>query len=102
MVDGATPEPVPVTLARLEGKVDAALAGHTAKLDEHSRVLDTHQQSLTDHDDRLRKVELEQASARPSRTSGWTVAGVLISGVVGLGALLGLLITLIQLVPHQG
>jgi len=43
-------ESIPVTLARLEGKLDAALATHTATLAEHGRRLDVHDTRLNAHD----------------------------------------------------
>ena len=37
----------------------------------------------------------------PQRTSGWTIAGVVVSGVVGLGSLLTLLVMLMRYIPNQ-
>ena len=40
-----------------------------------------------------------KAASAPVRTSGWTIAGFGLSAVVGLGSLLGLAITLINVIP---
>lgn len=40
-----------------------------------------------------------EAATAPVRVSGWTIAGFGLSAVVGLGSLLGLLITLINVIP---
>lgn len=76
-------EPVPVTLARLEGKVDAALAGHTAKLDEHGRSIGDLKKVTSEQSERLRVVELVQAKGSP-RAPWWTVV-VTIAAIVSIG-----------------
>lgn len=93
-------ESVPVTLARLEGKVDAALAAQGATQVEHGRRLDVvdtrlnaHAAVLDDH-----SLKLAAMPAPIPRASGLQIASLVIAGVVGLGSLAGLAITLMQLV----
>ena len=90
-----TAESVPVTLARLEGKVDAALAVQSARVDEHARRLDVVDTRLNAHSDKISGLE-RGTKAGPS---GWMVTGVVISAVVGLGSVLTLLITLMRIIP---
>lgn len=71
-----TTEPVPVTLARLEGKVDAILAGHAAVLDEHGRSIGDLKKVQSEQGERLRVVELVQAKGSP-RAPWWTVVAVI-------------------------
>jgi hypothetical protein len=79
-------------VARLEGKLDAYAAGQSARLDGIDKRLDRHDEAIDDI----------RAAARPTRTSGWQVASVAISGVVGLGSLVGVLIVLMQVVAKAG
>lgn len=80
-------------LIRLEGKLDAYAAGQNATLIEHGRRLDGHDRAIED----LRIADVPEKPAPP--TSGWQIAGVLISALIGLGSLLTLLILLMQIVP---
>lgn len=61
---------------------------------------------VSDHEARLRVLEqrpvaptvaVEQPKA--ATTSGWTIASVIISAVVGLGSMLAVLITLMRVIP---
>lgn len=96
------PESVPVTLARLEGKIDTALAVQTARVEEHSRRfevvedrLNSHSARLTDHGQRL------AAMPDPTpKTSPWTVAATIGGFIFGAGSLLAVLITLIRVIPN--
>lgn len=88
----------------LSGKVDTYMAQQNVTLLDHGR-------RITDHDlqiDRLRNVasthvtraELRDAlvSALPAKvqTTGWTMVGTVVQGIVGMGTLLGIGILLIQ------
>lgn len=63
-----------IALARLEGKVDAALATQGAQLAEHGRRLD-------DHEPRIRAVE-NRPTVTP--TAMWTALGTLAAIVAAL------------------
>lgn len=87
-------------LARLEGKVDAYMAGQSATIAEHER-------RITEHDSEIRELRVtaathvtrdELADQRAPRSSGWVVAGVIISAVVGIGSMITVLVLLMQLV----
>ena len=91
----ASAESVPVTLARLEGKVDAALAAHGTRVDEHARRLSVVDTRLNAHSDKISDLERGTRAG----ASGWVVTGVVISAVVGLGSVLTILITLMRIVP---
>lgn len=95
-------ESVPVTLARLEGKLDATIAAATARTDEHGRRLDVVDTRLNAHSAAISATEKAVAAIPPPapRTSWVAVAGLVVSALVGLGSLAGLLITLIQVVPN--
>lgn len=99
--DHTTSESVPVTLARLEGKVDAALAVQSARVDEHARRLDVVDGRLNAHSADLSAhgKALAAVPAAAPRMAGWQVAGIVITAVVGLGSVLGLLITLMRIIP---
>lgn len=43
--------------------------------------------------------DLAAKTAPRAPTSGWVIAGVVISALVGIGSLLGVLITLIRIIP---
>lgn len=95
-------EPVPVTLARLEGKVDTALATQTGRLDGHEQRIGTAETRLNAHSEQLAE-QAQRLAAIPAdapRTSPWTVASTLITAVVGLGSLLGVALVLIQVVDR--
>jgi hypothetical protein len=70
---------VQVVLARLEGKVDVALAQHGAKLDSHAA-------EILDHETRLRAVE-QKPTVSPATL--WTV-------VLGAGGLLATAAPLVE------
>lgn len=74
-------------VARLEGKLDAYAAGQSARLDAHEQRLNRHDEAI----DGLR------TAATPTRTSGWTVAAVVVSGVVGMATLISILVALSRL-----
>lgn len=46
-----------------------------------------------------RELKEHKQSTAPVRTSPWTIAGFAVSAIVGLGSLLGLTITLINVLP---
>ncbi|MBM7480900.1 hypothetical protein ACFP63_11135 [Oerskovia jenensis] len=92
-------ESVPVTLARLEGKVDAALAVQTARLEEHARRLDASDRTAAAHSVSIGELEKNAAAGTRAGTSGWTIASVVVSSIVGLGSLLAVLLTLVRVVP---
>jgi hypothetical protein len=73
-------------LASLHGSVDAYAAGQSARLDGIDKTLTRHEEAI----DALR------IASTPPRTSGWTVATVVIAGIGGVGAIVMLLVTLIQ------
>lgn len=85
MTDESTNE----KLIRLEGKLDAYAAGQSARLDGIDLRLNQHDQALAD-------LRTNQA---PVRTSSWVIVSTIIGGLVGLGSLLTLMITLMQIVP---
>lgn len=85
MTDESTNE----KLIRLEGKLDAYAAGQSARLDGIDLRLNQHDVALAD----LR------TGQTPVRTSSWVVVSTIIGGLVGLGSLLTLMITLMQIVP---
>ena len=60
---------VDAALARVEAKLDVAIAQHGAKLDEHTRRIAEHSVRLDKHDDRIGQVERAQVAndARDSR-----------------------------------
>ncbi|QIK82386.1 hypothetical protein [Sanguibacter sp. HDW7] len=95
-------EPVPVTLARLEGKVDTALATQTGRLDGHEQRIGTAETRLNAHSEQLAEQAQRLAAipAAPPRTSPWTIVATIISAVVGLGSLLGVGIVLIKVVAQ--
>jgi len=76
-------ESIPVTLARLEGKLDAALATHTATLAEHARRLDVHDNRLNSHSATLTEhtTQIAAIPPRPPRMPAWQIAGVVIAGL---------------------
>lgn len=78
MSDDAPAPEVQLFLARLEAKLDVALAQHGAKLDEHSR-------DLADHEQRLR---VQEAKPTVSPRALWTFA---LGAVGALGALVPLI-----------
>lgn len=90
-------------LARIEGKVDAYSAGQSATLAEHARRLGEHDVAI----DALRQTagthvtrdELADRLPQKAPTSVATWIGVVVAGVVGLGSLLTMLITLMRLIP---
>lgn len=92
-------ESVPVTLARLEGKVDAALAVQTARLEEHARRLDASDRITAAHSVSIGELQQHAAAGTRAGTSGWTIASVVVSSIVGLGSLLAVLITLMRVIP---
>lgn len=92
-------ESVPVTLARLEGKVDAALAVQTARLEEHARRLDASDRIAAAHSISIGELQQTAAAGTRAGTSGWTIASVVVSSIVGLGSLLAVLITLMRVIP---
>ncbi|MBD7949925.1 MULTISPECIES: hypothetical protein [Oerskovia] len=89
----------PVTLARLEGKIDAALAAQTARLEEHARRLDATDRITAAHSVSIGDLERNAAAGTRAGTSGWTVASVVVSSIVGLGSLLAVLVTLVRALP---
>lgn len=97
--DHAQAESVPVTLARLEGKVDAALAVQTARLEEHARRLDAADRITAAHSISIGELQQGAAAGTKAGTSGWTIASVVVSSIVGLGSLLAVLITLMRVIP---
>lgn len=52
-----------LTLARVEAKLDVAIALHSARLEEHTRRITTVESMLARHDERLGAVERQQAGA---------------------------------------
>jgi ferric-dicitrate binding protein FerR (iron transport regulator) len=92
-----------IDIARLEAKLDVALAQHGATLDEHTRAITELQASvrriqdrpiatpdaIIDHEHRLRAVE-----ARPTVTpkAVWTAVGVLAAVVATATQLIGTLV----------
>ena len=92
-------ESVPVTLARLKGKVDAALAVQTARLEEHARRLDASDRLTAAHSASIAELEKNAAAGTRAATSGWTIASVVVSSLVGIGSLLAVLITLVRALP---
>ena len=94
-------ESVPVTLARLEGKLDATIAAATARTDEHGRRLDVVDTRLNAHSAAISATEKVVAAIPPPqpRTSWVQIAGLALSAVVGLGSLLAVLITLMRVIP---
>ena len=93
MTEQAMTGSVSEKLIRLEGKLDAYAAGQNATLLEHGRRLDGHDRAIED----LRLADVPDKPTPP--TSGWQIAGVLISALIGLGSLLTLLILLMRIVP---
>ena len=75
---GPDTDSVPVMLARLEGKVDVALAQQGAKLDGHAA-------EIADHESRLRAVE---AKPTVSPRTLWTVIGSVIAAFATISPLL--------------
>lgn len=67
--DGLTT--VLIALARMEGKLDAIAAQHSAKLDEHTRQITDNGRRVDDVDDRVRALEI-----RPTVTPGKMLAAV--------------------------
>lgn len=57
MSDNSTDSTVPVMFARLEAKLDVALAQHGAKLDKHDEDLRTVNGRVDDHENRIRTGE---------------------------------------------
>ena len=93
-------EPVPVTLARLEGKVDTALASQTGRLDGHEQRISTAETRLNAHSEQIAE-HAQRLAAIPTaapRTSPWVIASTVIGAVVGLGSLLGVAIVLMKVV----
>ena len=93
-------EPVPVTLARLEGKVDTALASQTGRLDGHEQRISTAETRLNAHSEQIAE-HAQRLAAIPTaapRTSPWVIASTVIGAVVGLGSLLGVAIALMKVV----
>lgn len=89
-------------LARLEGKVDAYMAGQSATIAEHER-------RITVHDSEIRELRItasshithdELAEQRPPKVSPWTIVGVIVAAVVGLGSMVTVMLTLMQLVAQ--
>lgn len=79
-------------IARVEGKLDAYAAGQSARIDAIDKRLDRHDEAIDD----LRN------NQHPPRASGWQIAAVVISGLVGIGSLTGVLIALMQIVARAG
>ena len=79
-------------LIRMEGKIDAYSAGQTATLAEHGRRLDGHDRAIED----LRQAPPEPAP-KSSSTAQWVGIGV--SLLVALIGILGLIVTLIRVIP---
>ncbi|MCV2396188.1 hypothetical protein OEB99_17900 [Actinotalea sp. M2MS4P-6] len=69
--------------ARLEGKLDAALATHTATLAEHARRLDVHDTRLNAHASTLTEHTTQIAAIPPPapRMAAWQIVGVVIAGL---------------------
>ncbi|MDF2847184.1 MAG: hypothetical protein K0R97_1166 [Oerskovia sp.] len=88
-----------VTLARLEGKLDAALAAQTARLEEHARRLDATDRITAAHSVSIGDLERHAAAGTRAATSGWTIASVVVSSIVGLGSLLAVLVTILRALP---
>ncbi|MCL1870993.1 MAG: hypothetical protein FWF90_11350 [Promicromonosporaceae bacterium] len=105
MADEST-ESIHVLIVRVDGKLDAYAAGQTARIDGLAATVHEHTMTLAEHGRQLgehaQAIATAAATAPPPahRTSGWTVASVIIAGVVALGSTLGLIITLIQIIPH--
>lgn len=57
----------------------------------------------TSYDRELKQIRADQVAletaAQPVRVSGWTIAAFGLSAIVGLGSLLGLAITLLNVIP---
>jgi len=58
------PESWPITVARLEAKLDVAIAQHGAQLQDHERRLGEHRAALNDHDTRITANALTTAETR--------------------------------------
>lgn len=71
-------EDVRIQLARMEGKIDTALQGHSVRLDEHSRILDQ-------HDIRIREVAEAQARSEGShKLPNWVPVLAAVAGVCSI------------------
>ena len=77
------PESVPVTLARLEGKVDAVIAVQEARSEEHGRRLEVVDMRLNAHSTTLSQHATALAAIPPAapRISPWQVAAVVVAAV---------------------
>lgn len=80
-----------IILARMEGMLNATLARHDQRLDQHEGTLSQHERRLNDkgkllarHDERLKDVE-EDNDARLGRVTG--TVGLVISSLVALLAI---------------
>lgn len=88
-------------LARLEGKIDAYMAGQSAIVQEHERRLSVHDADIRE----LRvtagsHVTREEISElRPAKSSPWVIVATIVGAIVGLGSLLTLLIMLMERIP---
>lgn len=95
-------EPVPVTLARLEGKVDASLAQHGGRLDGHEQRIGVAETRLNSHSEQLSE-HAQRLAALPAaapRTSPWTIVSTLVTSIGTIGSLLGIAIVLIKVVAQ--
>lgn len=88
-----------ISLAQMQGKMDAYVAAqqvtaseHARRLEEHDRAIEVLREVATTH---VTRADLPQKAA----VSPWTVAGTLVGAVVGLGSLLTLLVMLMRIIP---
>jgi len=70
---------------------------HRGEYDQRSVFIDRELRDIKARVDRVE--EGVAANAGRSGSSGWTIASVVIGGVVGLGSVLTLLITLMRIIP---
>ena len=93
MTDEMTQHSLSERLVRMEGKLDAYAAGQSATLAEHSRRLDGHDKDIRE----LRESDAIPAPAKATSTAQWV--GIGISILMAFVTTLGLIITLIRIIP---
>lgn len=88
-----------ISLAQMQGKMDAYVAAqqvtaseHARRLEEHDRAIESLREVAVTH---ITRADLPQKAA----VSAWTVTGTVVGAVVGLGSLLTLLVMLMRIIP---
>lgn len=90
-----------LTLARVEAKLDVAIALHSARLEEHTRRITSAESMLARHDERLGAVERQQAGAAAAEAAQAASAPPRVGPVGWVSLMISALLALYVILDHS-